>query len=141
MTIINAAAEHVPAIAALEKQCFPAEPWPEDMIRRLTGRFILAMEGDELLGYGVLSSILDEGSLDNIASAPSHRRDGVGAALMEEIIRRGREKGLAFITLEVRAGNGPAIGLYKKYGFAPVGRRKNYYENPREDAILMTLVL
>ena len=141
MTIINATAEHVPAIAALERQCFPADPWPEDVIGRLHSRFILAMEGDELLGYGVLSSILDEGSLDNIAAAPSHRREGVGAALMEEIVRRGREKGLAFITLEVRAGNEPAIGLYKKYGFAPVGRRKNYYENPREDAILMTLVI
>ena len=141
MTIINATAEHVPAIAAMEELCFPAEPWPEDMIRRLVGRVILAMEGDELLGYAVLSSVMDEGSLDNIAAAPSHRREGIGAALLAELIRRGREKGLAFITLEVREGNGPAIGLYKKYGFAPVGRRKNYYENPREDAILMTLVL
>ena len=141
MTICNAKSEHVPAIAALEARCFPADPWPEDMIDRLHNRFLLAMEGDELLGYGVLSSILDEGSLDNIAAAPEHRQKGVGSALLTEIIRRGREKGLAFITLEVRAGNEPAISLYKKHGFVPVGRRKNYYENPREDAILMTLVL
>ena len=141
MTICNAQPEHVAAIAALEKRCFPADPWPEDLIGRLHSRFILAMEGGELLGYGVLSSILDEGSLDNIAAAPERRHAGVGSALLTEIIRQGREKGLAFITLEVRAGNEPAIGLYKKHGFIPVGRRKNYYEKPREDAILMTLVL
>ena len=141
MIICSAKPEHVPAIAALEARCFPADAWPEDLIGRLYGRFILAMEGDELLGYGVLSSILDEGSLDNIATAPEHRQKGVGSALLTEIVRRGREMGLAFITLEVRASNEPAIGLYKKYGFAPVGRRKNYYENPREDAVLMTAIL
>ena len=141
MTICDAKPEHVPAIAAMEARCFPADPWPEDMIARLYPRFIVATEGDELVGYGVLSSILDEGSLDNIAVAPEHRREGIGEALLAQIIRRGREKELAFITLEVRAGNAPARALYEKHGFFPVGRRKNYYEKPREDAILMTLVL
>ena len=141
MTICEAKPEHVPAIAALEARCFPADAWPEDMIARLRGRFVLAMEGDELLGYGVLSYVMDEGSLDNIAVARSYRRRGSADALLADIIHRGREAELAFITLEVRAGNEPAITLYKKHGFIPVGRRKNYYEKPREDAILMTLVL
>ena len=101
----------------------------------------MAVEGDMLLGYGVLSTVLDEGSLDNIATAPEHRQKGVADAILQEIIRRCREQNLAFLLLEVRAGNEPAIALYKKHGFLEVGRRKNYYEKPREDAILMTLVI
>ena len=99
------------------------------------------MEDDAVVGYAAVSSVLDEGSLDNIAVAPEYRRRGVGEALLQEIIRRSRERELAFLYLEVRAGNEAAIALYKKHGFVPVGCRKNYYEKPREDAILMTKVL
>ena len=141
MTICQAKQEHVPAIAALEVRCFPADPWPGEMIGRWYERFIVAMEQDEILGYAALSSILDEGNLDNIATAPEHRRRGVGEALLQEVIRRAKELGLAVLYLEVRASNTPAIALYQKHGFMEVGRRKNYYEKPREDAILMTLVL
>ena len=141
MTICDARPEHIPAIAAMEKRCFAADPWPEEIIARWRDRFLVALEGDELLGYGALSAILDEGSLDNIAVAPEHRRQGVGEALLLEVIRRCREQGLAVLYLEVRASNAPAIALYEKHGFQPVGVRKSYYEKPREDAILMTLVL
>ena len=140
MTIENARPEHDGAIAALDARCFP-DPWPEDRIARLRERFAVALEGETLLGYLALSTVLDEGSIDNIAVLPEYRRRGVAEALLRAAIRRGRERALAFITLEVRAGNAPAIALYEKHGFARVGRRKNYYEKPREDAILMTLVL
>lgn len=132
--------EHVPAIAALERACF-SDPWPADMIARLLDRFTVAVEGTEVVGHAVLSSVLDEGSLDDIAVSPACRRRGIADALLADTARRARERGLAFLTLEVRAGNGPALALYRKHGFAEVGRRKNYYEKPREDAILMTLVL
>ena len=89
----------------------------------------------------MLSSVLDEGSLDNIAVSLDHRRHGVADALMDAAGAWGRARELSFITLEVRASNGPAIALYDKHGFVTVGRRTNYYEKPREDAILMTLVL
>ena len=69
------------------------------------------------------------------------RRLGAGEALLNELKLKCLEKGLAFITLEVRAGNHPAINLYKKLGYEEVGRRKNYYVNPSEDAVLMTLYL
>ena len=141
MTIENARPAHDRALAALEAACFPADPWPESMISRLRERFIVARSGDELLGYIVLATVLDEGSIDNIAVAPAHRRKGVADLLVQEVIRRGREMGLSFITLEVRAGNGPAIALYRKHGFETVGRRKGYYEKPREDAVLMTVML
>ena len=141
MTIRPATPEDVPAIAALEKICFRADPWPAEIIARHYERFTVAMDGDTLAGYGALSSILDEGNLDNIAVAPAYRRQGLGETLLREIIRRARERQCAVLYLEVRAGNAPAIALYEKHGFEAVGRRKNYYEKPREDAILMTLVI
>ena len=91
-----------------------------------------------MLGYAVLSVILDEGNLDNIAVARPARRRGVGDALLSVLTGFGREH-LACLMLEVRASNAPAIALYEKHGFAAVGRRKNYYDAPREDAVLMTL--
>ena len=140
MTIEKAGPEHDEALVALEEICFP-DPWPMDMIVRLREKFTVALEGEALIGCLVLSTVLDEGSIDNVAVAPEYRRRGVADALILETIQKGREMGLAFLTLEVRAGNEPAIALYRKHGFAEVGRRKNYYEKPREDAILMTLVL
>ncbi len=141
MIIREARQEDIPAVAALEAVCFPEEPWPERLFAQATERLLVAVEDGTVLGYAVLFSVLDEGSLDNIAVAPDHRRQGVADALLDAMVRRAREKDLAFITLEVRQGNLPAIALYEKHGFAQAGRRTNYYERPREDAILMTLVL
>ncbi len=129
------------ALTALEAVCFPADPWPERFFAAALGRTLVAEEAGEVVGYAVLSYVMDEGSLDNIAVAPDHRRQGVADALLEGLVRLARERALAFVTLEVRASNGPAAALYKKHGFAQVGRRTNYYERPREDAILMTLVI
>ena len=140
MRIEPAGAEHVPAIAALERECF-SDPWPEDMIARLAERFTVALEDGAVCGYLALSSVLDEGSVDNIAVAPAFRRRGIGDALLSDAVGRGRAAGLAFLTLEVRASNLPALRLYEKHGFRAVGRRKNYYDRPREDAILLTKVL
>ncbi len=126
---------------ALENVCFPSDPWPEDFVCRRLDKIIVAEERDGLMGYAAFSSVLDEGSLDSIAVAPERRRQGAADALMGEIVRRGRDQELASITLEVRAGNAAAAALYTKWGFAQVGRRTNYYERPREDAIIMTLEL
>ena len=130
------------AIAALERVCFPADPWPADLIARWIARYTVALDDEgAVIGFLVLSTVLDEGSVDNVAVAPSHRRGGVADALVADAIRRAKEKELSFLTLEVRASNTPAIRLYEKHGFREAGHRKNYYEKPREDAILMTLVL
>lgn len=130
-------------VAALEKECFPADPWsPETFMAALEhpGAAILLAHGEDgaVMGYAVLSAVLDEGSLDNIAVAPAHRRRGVADALLSTLTGFGREN-LSALMLEVRASNAPAIALYEKHGFVPVGRRKNYYSAPKEDAILMTL--
>ncbi len=134
---------HLAQVAALEALCFPADPWSEGLFRNALenpNTAILLAEGTDgkVLGYAVLSAVLDEGSLDNIAVHPSCRRRGIADALLSACVRLGREH-LAFLTLEVRPANAPAVRLYKKHGFIPVGRRKNYYDAPKEDALLMTL--
>ena len=143
LRIVPMGPEHIPKVAALERACFPADPWSEALFREAldnpAAAVLLAQgEGGSLLGYAVVSAVLDEGSLDNIAVAPDVRRQGVGDALMKALTGFAREN-LAVLTLEVRVSNAPAIALYEKYGFAPVGRRKNYYSVPREDALLMTV--
>lgn len=141
--IIPMDAAHLPQIAALEQICFPADPWSESVYQAALDNPAVAVllaqgEDDTLLGYAVLSTVLDEGNLDNIAVAPEARRQGIADALLSALTAFGREH-LACLMLEVRASNAPAITLYEKHGFAAVGRRKNYYDAPREDAILMTL--
>lgn len=136
---------HLPQVAALEKICFPADPWSEALFREALENprvsVLVAQGGDgAILGYAVLSVVLDEGNLDNIAVAPEARRQGVADALLNVLTGFGQAH-LAVLMLEVRSSNSPAIALYEKHGFAAVGRRKNYYDAPREDAILMTLEL
>ena len=140
MDIQSAQIQHIPAVAALEREIF-SDPWPEDMLLRMRERITVAAEGASVVGYLVFSTVLDEGSVDNVAVAPAYRRRGVAGLLLSDAIRRAREDGLSLLTLEVRASNAPAAALYEGYGFREVGRRRDYYEKPREDAILMTLVL
>lgn len=141
--LIPATEEHLPQLTALEQICFPADPWSESVYRAALDNpavAILLAQGEDgaLLGYAVLSTVLDEGNLDNIAVAPEARRNGVADALLSALTAFGREH-LTCLMLEVRSSNAPAIALYEKHGFAAVGRRKNYYDAPREDAVLMTL--
>ena len=132
---------HLPAIAALERVCFP-DPWSEAMLAEAlyqdTASCLVAEnEAGEVLGYAGLHVVLDEGYIDNIAVSPSHRRGGVARRLVEVFCRFGQAN-LAFLTLEVRASNSPAIALYEALDFHEEGRRKDYYRHPKEDAILMT---
>ena len=143
-TISDVREELLPQIAEIERECF-SSPWTERALRsQLDGErcvFLAACEGETVLGYVGLSYVLDEGYISNVAAAPAFRRRGVAGALIAELINRGRALRLAFLTLEVREGNAPAVALYAKHGFRVVGRRRGYYEKPREDALLMTLEL
>lgn len=134
--------EHIPQIAALERACF-SHPWSEDALRAELwndSAVVIAAEGEDgtVLGYAGLQTVLDEGYINNVAVDPRFRRQGVAGQLVEAFLRFGAAR-LAFLTLEVRASNAPAIALYEKYGFTQVGRRRDYYDDPREDALLMTL--
>ena len=129
-------------IEKIEKACFSL-PWTVEQLRsqlKDSQHEFIAAKDDEgrVLGYVGMMYVLDEGYISNVAVAPEARRQGISDELIGELIRRSRSLGLAFVTLEVRCGNAAAIALYKKHGFVPVGRRKNYYDFPREDAILMT---
>ena len=140
-TIVPMDRSHVGQIAELERECFSA-PWSEAMLTEALfdaqASFIVAESEDGgLLGYAGLHVVLDEGYIDNIAVEEAARRHGVGDALLDVFCRFGQAH-LSFLTLEVRASNAPAIALYRKHGFQEAGRRKNYYQQPREDAIIMT---
>ena len=91
-----------------------------------------------MLGYVGMMFVLDEGYIANVAVAPPARRRGVGRALIASLLARADQMQLAFVTLEVRPSNHAAIALYEGFGFEVVGRRKNYYDKPSEDALLMT---
>ncbi len=143
--IADVSLEHIAEINELEKLCFSL-PWsrqalisqlPDDM-----HMFIAAIGDDgQVLGYVGMMYVLDEGYISNVAVSPEHRRLGIADALINALIDRANEKDLSFVTLEVRKSNVPAIELYIKNGFSEVGRRKNYYTKPTEDAILMTRFL
>jgi len=128
-------------VAELEKRCFPL-PWSlnsikaelENPIALYLGMFV---EG-KLAGYAGMQIIIDEGYITNIAAAPEERRRGIGGRLMTGLMSAAEERGLSFVTLEVRESNTPAQSLYRKHGFVPEGKRKDYYDEPKEDAVIMT---
>lgn len=133
---------HLPAIVALEQECF-SSPWSaqllEDELYNPNVSLIVAEdETGALLGYGMIGVVLDEGCLEKIAVAPQHRRQGVAEEILNAFLRFGRVH-LAFLTLEVRESNAAAIALYERLGFQEVGRRKNYYADLGEDALLLTV--
>ena len=131
---------HVAAIAQMEKLCF-SDPWSENSIAyELTNRlsyWLVAMEGETLVGYVGSQSVLGESDMMNIAVHPDHRRKGVAEALVNALIAGLAQRGNYCLTLEVRVSNTPAIALYEKLGFCQVGRRPNYYHSPKEDALIM----
>lgn len=132
----------VPQIAELERLCF-SKPWSERMLadeldNPLASYIVAVGDNNQVLGYAGLTVVAGEGYIDNIAVRKEYRLQGIAQALLEVFLRFGEAHQLAFLTLEVRASNEPAKRLYLKHGFEQVGRRKNYYDQPTEDAILMT---
>lgn len=132
---------HLEDVIRIEKECF-SKPWSENAVRELLlsekAELLGAFDGGRLIGYSCLEWVLDEGSLTNIAVSDEYRKMGVGSQLMAALMKSAEEKKLAFVTLEVRVSNLPAVNLYRKFGFLDVGTRRNYYDAPREDALLMT---
>lgn len=133
---------HIKEIAQIERACF-SDPWSEasleEELYNPLASFIVAQRPDgAVLGYAGLHAVMDEGYIDNIAVREDYRGNGIADDLLGVFLRFGQEH-LFFLTLEVRPSNEPAIQLYYKHGFAQVGRRKDYYEKPKEDAIIMTL--
>ena len=100
--------------------------------------FFVAENAEHLLGYIGIKPVLDEGYITNVAVFPQYRKKGIATALIKRVFELAQEKKLAFVSLEVRLSNSAAIALYEKAGFKEEGRRKSFYRNPREDALIMT---
>ena len=144
LKIVPMTSEHLDAVAELERVCF-SRPWSRNMLAEELDNacsvILVALdpETERLLGYaGLMVAAGEEGYITNVAVQPDTRREGVAGQLMDVFIRFAEGKNLAFLTLEVRASNYAAIALYGSRGFRSVGRRRNYYEYPKEDAIIMT---
>ena len=126
-------------IAEIECNCF-ATPWTAEQVKKSDDStvFFLARVDDKVVGYGGMYTVLDEGYVTNIGVLPEFRRRGIGAEIVNKLIDFSKEKFLSFISLEVRVSNTTAINLYKSFDFKEVGRRKNFYRLPTEDALIMT---
>ena len=131
--------EDVPMIAQIEKECFSL-PWSEASFEDSLARedtVFLVCEDTEVVGYVGMYLSFEEGEITNVAVTPSCRKRGCGNLLMEAIKQEAKARDAQCIILEVRVSNAPAISLYKKHGFEEIGIRKNFYEHPTEDAIIM----
>lgn len=144
MLIRRMTAQDVEAAVEIEKQCFSL-PWSaksfEDSISRDDTIFLVCEEqGDDafyITGYMGLYLSFDEASVTNVAVSSAFRKKGYGEALVAAAKEEAKQAGAENIFLEVRQSNVPAISLYKKFGFEELGIRKNFYEHPVEDAIIM----
>lgn len=132
---------HIEEIARLEKECF-SSPWSEDGLKseldNKFARFYVAFLDGQIAGYIGSHNVLGEVYITNVAVFPEFRRNGVGKALVEFLVDKMKSENAEFVTLEVRESNLNAISLYEKCGFEKVGKRKAFYEKPREDGVLMT---
>ena len=130
----------VPAIAALEKQCF-SDPWSEKSIASEVDNplscWLVAEIDGTVAGYVGSQTVLDASDMMNLAVSPDYRRQGVGQALVNALVEHLQQNKVIALLLEVRVSNAPAIALYESLGFEQVGRRPKYYHNPREDALIL----
>ena len=140
MMITNMHQSHVAQVAELEKLCF-SDPWSENSIaselHNALSLWLVAVDGERVAGYVGSQTVMDESDMMNVAVHPDYRKQGIATALILGLVEELRKKGSHCLTLEVRASNENAISVYRKLDFQEVGRRKNYYRNPREDALIL----
>jgi ribosomal-protein-alanine N-acetyltransferase len=139
----------IPDILGLERQCATAGHWTREQYEQsihptgeLFGRLLLIAHVEDpirIVGFLAARHLPPEWELENVVVSPSVRQQGVGKRLMEDLLARARKVNSAAVFLEVRESNRAARGLYEKAGFIQVGRRKNYYKDPLEDATLYRL--
>jgi len=138
MTIVAMNSSHVAQVAELEKICF-SDPWSEKSVaselENKLAFWLVAEENGMVAGYIGSQTDMGETDMMNVAVHPDHRRKGIAETLILSLVEQLKVVKSHCLTLEVRASNAPAIALYEKLDFSEIGRRKNYYRNPREDAL------
>lgn len=132
--------EDLQQVSELEKACFSA-PWSyqdfEYALQKDYYTFVVAEENGQIIGQAGLIQSLDEADLTNVAVDKDYRNQKIASQLLEYLFQLGRINGVCAFTLEVRENNNAAIALYKKFGFVSEGIRKNFYDNPKENAVIM----
>ena len=144
MNIFPLQSAHLSAVAALERECF-GQPWSEGALATLLAPeaicFVACDEEGRVIGYGGMLTVLDEGQITNIATANTHRRQGVAREILGAMLSEAKARGLKTVSLEVRASNTGAQALYTQKGFRAVGVRRGFYAHPREDGLVMVLTI
>ncbi|MGN0519525.1 MAG: ribosomal protein S18-alanine N-acetyltransferase [Candidatus Fimenecus sp.] len=134
-------AEQVEGIVHIEKECF-SHPWTEqgisEELENPTARFFAAIKNNEVVGYIGANNIAGEVYITNVAVLPAYRKQGIGELLLSVLLSVSEQEGAQFVSLEVRESNKAAISLYEKCGFTAVGKRKEFYRDPEEDAMIYT---
>ena len=140
MIITKMTDANVAQVAELEKLCF-SDPWSEKSVASELNNplafWLVAEDNGRVAGYIGSQTVLDETDMMNVAVHPDYRKQGIATALIVGLVEELRKMGSHSLTLEVRASNAPAIALYEKLSFVEIGRRKNYYRNPKEDALIL----
>ena len=139
MTVCNLTPQLLDSVEELEKLVF-ADPWSRQSLTLLCGDGafgVAVVEGERVLAYGGMLTVLDEGQITNVATHPDHRRCGLGAMVLDALLRAARAHALCEVTLEVRESNLAAIALYQRFGFQVVGERPRFYAHPTETALIM----
>jgi [ribosomal protein S18]-alanine N-acetyltransferase len=137
-------AEDLPAVVAIEKESYTV-PWSEatfrGLLRRRDAELIVAESHGIVIAYAIFWCVIDQSELGNVAVTAKWRGRGIGERLVAEVLRRAGQRGVREVYLEVRPSNEVARRLYERFGFSQVGRRRNYYQEPVEDALVMRRAL
>ncbi|HEU4454249.1 MAG TPA: ribosomal protein S18-alanine N-acetyltransferase [Longimicrobium sp.] len=132
----------LPRVLEVEVSCFSV-PWKEatftSLMRRTDTDLYVAEDAGGIIGYAACWTVIDQSELGNVAVAPEARGRGAGGALVDVVVERVKERGARECFLEVRESNLVAQGIYRERGFVVVGRRRSYYAQPTEDALVMRL--
>ena len=131
--------EHLGAVVEIERLCF-SEPWSANALELLLSpeaEGFVALSNGQVAAYGGMLWAPDEGQITNVAVHPDHRREGLGRAVLDALLLEAERHGAVQVSLEVRESNEAAIALYTHAGFTVAGRRKRFYRNPAEDALVM----
>jgi [ribosomal protein S18]-alanine N-acetyltransferase len=145
VVIRSAALNDVPAILAIEQQALGAAHWTPEQYSKLVGGGVVLVaeeageEAGKLCGFVCATAVASEWEIENVVAAAAFLRRGIANKLVRNLIQRAENEAASAILLEVRESNLPARRLYEKHGFREVGRRRGYYRDPVEDAILYAL--
>lgn len=141
MTFREMLVEDLDQVVDIEQNLFSV-PWTKEgfltYLMKKDTMFFVVEEKERILGYCSMMTVLDEGDILNVAVRSDRQKEGIGQFLVDSMLRMAEMQGIRLVHLEVRQGNGTARRLYQKLGFKEDGLRRDYYENPVENAVLMT---